>query len=619
MQVTAQVSTRRLTAILSADVAGYTRLMRADEATTVATLKQHRELMRAQIERHDGRVVDTAGDGLLAEFGSAVNALECAVAAQQRLAEQNADLPKDRKMQFRIGVNLGDVLAEDGRIYGDGVNVAARVQSLAEPGGICISGMVYSQIQHVLDLGYDFLGKQKVKNVVQPIPVYRIAVGPKLTRQRRWWLRFRDKRLALAGSLAALLLIVAVAWVVGARIGLDSPPGPDPLSIAVLPFTNLNNDPGQEYFADGITDDLITELTKIADLTVIARDSSFTYKGQSPDVRQVARKLNVRYVLEGSVRREAKQVRINAQLIDAATGKHLWADRYEGGMINIFALQDRITQKIVSALALKLTPSDRESVARQDTHSPEAYEDFLRGREHFFRYAKDDNPIAKRLYEKAIERDPQFAKAYVMLAWAHAFDFMNGWTDAPGRSLKLALKLAQQGIALDPSLPVAYFVKGLVYRARNEYTQALVEAEKAIALDPNYANAHVLAATLLYYAGRPQEGLERMEQAIRLNPHYPSNYPFHLGQAYYILQRYQEAIQALKQGLETNPTSERLHVWLAVAYAQSGNQKEAEWEVMEVLRLNPDFSLKRIAWATPFQDSKDMDHFLEGLRKAGFK
>ena len=617
--MTAQAPTRKLAAILSADVAGYTRLMRADEAATVAALKRCRELMRSLIEQHSGRVVDTAGDGLLAEFGSAVNAVECAVAVQQALAEQNAGLPEEREMQLRIGVNLGDVLAEDGRVYGDGVNVAARVQSLAEPGGICISGMVYSQIQHVLDLGYDFLGKQKVKNVAQPIPVYRIAVGPKLTRHRRWWLRFRDKRLALAGSLAALLLIVAVAWIAGARLGLVSPVGQDQLSIAVLPFTNLNKDVGQEYFADGITDDLITELTKIADLTVIARDSSFTYKGQPPDVRQVARKLNVRYVLEGSVRREARQVRINAQLIEAATGKHLWADRYDGRMENIFALQDKITQKIVSALALKLTPADRESVARQDTHSPEAYEDFLRGREHFFRYAKDDNPIAKRFYEKAIERDPKFAKAYVMLAWAHAFDFMNGWTDAPGHSLKLALKLAQQGIALDPSLPVAYFVKGLVYRARNEYTQALVEAEKAIVLDPNYANAHVLAATLLYYAGRPQEGLERMKQAIRLNPHYPSNYPFHLGQTYFILKRYDEAIQAFKQGLETNPTSERLHVWLAAAYAQSGNQQEAEWEVMEVLRLNPDFSLKRIAWATPFQDSKDMDHFLEGLRKAGFK
>ncbi|MBI3575288.1 MAG: adenylate/guanylate cyclase domain-containing protein [Gammaproteobacteria bacterium] len=617
--MTARAPKRRLAAILSADVAGYTRMMRADEAATLAALKRCRELMRSLIEQHSGWVVDTAGDGLLAEFGSAVNAVECAVAAQQRLAERNADLPKDRKMQFRIGVNLGDVLAEDGRIYGDGVNVAARVQSLAEPGGICISGMVYSQIQHVLDLGYDFLGKQKVKSVVQPIPVYRIAVGPKLTRHRRWWLRFRDKRLALAGSLAALLLIVAVAWVVGARTGVDSPPGPGQLSIAVLPFTNLNNDPGQEYFADGITDDLITELTKIADLTVIARDSSFTYKGQSPDVRQVAHKLNVRYVLEGSVRREARQVRINAQLIDAATGKHLWADRYDGGMDNVFALQDKITQKIVSALALRLTPGDRESVARQDTGSAEAYEDFLRGREHFYKYAKDGNQLAKGFYEKAIERDPKFAKAYAMLGWAHAFDFMNGWTDAPERSLKHALKLAQQGTALDPSLPVAYFVKGLVYRARNEYAQALVEAEKAIALDRNYANAHVLAATLLYYAGRPQEGLERMKQAIRLNPHYPSNYSFHLGQTYFILKRYDEAIEALKQGLEMNPTSERLHVWLAAAYAQSGNQKEAEWEVDQVLALNPEFSLKRIAWATPFQDSKDMDHFLKGLRKAGFK
>lgn len=615
----AQIPTRRLAAILSADVADYTRMMRANETATLATLKRCRELMQSLIERHSGRVVDTAGDGLLAEFGSAVNAVESAVAVQQALAEQNAGLPDDRKMQFRIGVNLGDVLAEDGRIYGDGVNVAARVQGLAEPGGICVSGMVYNQIQHVLDLSYDFLGKQKVKNVAQPIPVYRIAVGPEMPRRRRWWLRFRDKRVALAGSLAAALLIAALAWIVGARTGVDSPPGQGQLSIAVLPFANLSGDPGQEYFADGITDDLITELTKIADLTVIARDSSFAYKGQSPDVRQVARKLNVRYVLEGSVRRAAMEVRINAQLIDAATGKHLWADRYDGRVDNIFALQDKITQQIVSALALRLTPADRERVARQDTNSPEAYEYFLRGREQFFRYSKDGNQMAKRLYEKAIERDPKFTKAYVMLAWAHAFDFMNGWSDAPERSLKLALKLAQHGIALDPSLPVAYFVMGLVYRARNEYAQALVEAEKAIALDPNYANAHVLAATVLYYTGRPQEGLERMKLAIRLNPHYPSNYPFHLGQAYYILKRYPEAIQAFKQGLETNPTSERLHVWLAAAYAQSGNQEEAEWEVEEVLTLNPDFSLERIAWATPFKDSKDLEHFLEGLRKAGFR
>lgn len=441
-------------------------------------------------------------------------------------------------------------------------------------------------------------------------PAYRLA---KFVRRHRL-------RLLLGGALlTALVAITLYLHAVTEAERRVQALNTGQASIAVLPFANKSSDSEQEHLADGITDDIITELAKVPGLVVIARDSSFTYKGQSQDFREVARGLNVRYILEGSVRRAAKQVRINAQLIDASTGKHLWAERYDGDMGNIFGLQDKITQEIVSALALKLTPAERVGVARQDTSSLKAYEYFLRGREHFYRYSRQDNQIAKRYYEQALEDDPKFAKAYVMLAGAHMFDVQNGWSATPERSLERVLNLAERGIALDPSIPEAYFVTGLAYRAMNEYVKALGEAEKAIALDPNYANAHVLAATLLYYNGRPEEGLERMKLAIRLNPHHPSNYPFHLGQAYYVLKRYDKAIQAFQEGLKTNPASERLHVWLAAAYAQSGNKKDAEWEVDQVLALNPDFSLERIKQATPFKDPKDLEHFLESLRKAGLK
>lgn len=441
-------------------------------------------------------------------------------------------------------------------------------------------------------------------------PVYRLA---RFARRHRWRLLSGG---ALLTAFAAVMFYLHAVAETGHRVPALSA---TQASIAVLPFANESGDPEQEPLADGVTDDIITELAKVPDLVVIARDSSFFYKGRSQDFRELARKLDVRYFLEGSVRRAANQVRINTQLIDASNGERLWAERYDGDLGDIFSLPDRITQGVVSALTLKLTPAEHVGVAPRDTRSLKAYEQFLRGQQHFYRYSQQDNQIAKRYYEQALAEDPKFAKAYIMLARALMFDVQNGWSTTPERTLDRVLKLAERGIALDASIPEAYFVTGLAYRAMNEYDKALREAERAIALDPNYANAHVLAATLLYYTGRPAEGLERMKLAIRLHPLYPSNYPFHVGQAYYILKRYAEAIQAFRGGLQSNPTSERLHVWLAAAYAQSGNRQEAEWEVDQVLTLNPHFSLERIKQATPFKNSEDLERFLEGLRKAGFQ
>ena len=388
-------------------------------------------------------------------------------------------------------------------------------------------------------------------------------------------------------------------------------------SIAVLPFANLDSGSDQAYFADGISDDLITDLTKISGLFVISRDSSFAYKGEPVDLPKVAERLGVRYLLHGSVRRSGESIRINAQLTDARSGRQLWAERYDGEAKNIFTLQDQITQQIVSSLAVKLTAAERRHLARKDTHNVAAYENFLRGEERFFHYAKKSNREARALFDKAIDLDPSFSRAYAMLGWTHVFDFMNGWSEQPESSLINSEKFATKALSLNEFLPVAHFVRGLTYREKGEYVKALVEAQKAIDLDPNYANGYVLYATLLYYAGRPEEGLEGMKRAIQLNPHHPYNYPFHLGQAYFVLKRYREAIDAFKHGLMTNPASERLRVWLAAAYAQAGDIDQARWEMEQARIANPDISVANFRKVFPFTDEKDLELFLDGLRKAG--
>lgn len=447
-------------------------------------------------------------------------------------------------------------------------------------------------------------------------PAAELSSPSTATAPKRFW-RLQTRWVAFAAILLVTAAVLAALnpWV-GSEQGADrKAPGS---SIAVIPFDNLSGDPEQDYFADGVTDDLITGLAKIPDLLVIARDSTFFYKGQPLDVREVADKLNVRFLLRGSVRRVGQQVRINAQLIDAETGSHLWAEHYDGKMNNIFELQEEISRKIVSALATRVSIGERQDLGQPLTNNSQAYDFFLYGRQRFYLYLnKNENSKAREFFEKAIDSDPDFAMAYAMLGWTHVFDSMNGWSDDRVRSLHRGHDLATKAISLEKALPVAYFVTGLTYREQGEYVKALVEAEKAIKYDANYANAHVLLATLLYYAGRPEEGLERIQKAMQLNPHHPYNYTFHLGQAYFILGRYEEAIEAFKKGLETNPASERLHVWLAAAYAQAGNIDEAKWEIEQVKTANPQFSLERIQRAFPFKDPADLEHFVSSLRKAG--
>lgn len=389
-----------------------------------------------------------------------------------------------------------------------------------------------------------------------------------------------------------------------------------PVSIVVLPFNNLSSDPSQSFVADGIADSLITDLTKISGLLVIARHTAFKYRGESWDAADLARKLEVRFILHGSVQREAETLRINAQLMDATTGSEMWAERYDRSVQDIFGLQDRIARNVVSALSVDLTPAERNELANRDTDNLESYEYFLRGRERYFLFSRDDNRAARNFYLKAIELDPSFARAYAMLALTYRQEVVNGWSEDREQALESAMQLAEKAISLSATIPEAYFVKGLVHRERKEYFDAMLAAEKAIEIDPNYADGHVVAGSVLYLAGQAEEGLELVEKAMRLNPHYPHNYQLCQGQALYVMGSYDEAAHAFKEGLERYPQSERLHLWLAATYAQIGESEQAEWEMDQVYALNPGFSPSFLEHDSAFRYQTDLENFLDGVRKA---
>ena len=619
---------RKLAAILYADVVAYSRLTGEDEEGTHATLSMYLDVLTESIKTHGGKVVHFAGDAVLAEFSSVLQALASAVDGQRTINDHNERLTPQQQMQFRIGVNLGDVIVDRNDLYGDGVNIAARLETLAEPGGVCISQSVRDAVGNKLPYFYNFLGEKSVKNIANPVRAYHVSMDQQETSSElaSGMSGFGGKTL-WGGTLAAIIVAGAVLWLkpwvveemasVPTELESAEKTGNSPV-IAVLPFDNMSDSKEQAYFSDGMTEDLITDLSKVPGLTVIARTSSFSYRGRSMDVRSIAKNLSARYVLEGSVRRAGGKLRINAQLIDAETGLHLWAERYDAEAGDIFSLQDQITEKIVASLALTLNSGEREDIERPDTANLAAYELFLQGRDMFKRFSKNHTYLSRGYFKKALKLDPKYAHAYAMLAWSYVFEYTNGWSESNDEVLQTALDYANEAIALNDSIPVAYFAKGLVFRERYEYVQALVEAQKSIEIDPNYANGHVLLATLLYYAGRPAEGLAMIQKAQRLHPLHPSNYPFHEGQALFILKRYDEAINAFEKGLKQNDTSQRLRVWLAATYAQVGRQEDAQWEAEQVLMSDPNFSLKRLPQAFPFKDKKELDHIVGALRKAGF-
>ena len=600
---------RKLAAILSADVKGYSRLMGEDEIATIRTLTAHRATMTTLIQQHKGRVVDSAGDNLLTEFASVVDAVQCAVEIQQALKTKNADLPASKKMEFRIGINLGDVIVERERIYGDGVNIAARLEGLAEPGGICISGAVHDQVENKLNflhLGYEYLGEQAVKNIAKPVPVYRVRIDPETSLYP----------VGAAPRGRPLPLSPGQPQGVAPTISQPSLSLPDKPSIAVLPFANLSGDPEQEYFSDGITEDLITDLSKISGLFVISRNSVFLYKGKAVKPEQVSRELGVRYLLEGSVRKAGNQVRITAQLVDATTGYHLWADRYDRELQDIFAVQDEVTHKIITALRVKLTEGERGRLGRAPTNNLEAYEYFLRGLECYAHRTRESNEQARHMFERAVELDPHFAAAYARLGRVYMTSWAFQWNDdpqIPGR----AAALARQAVALDDTLPGAHQTLAYVYLQKKEFDQSLIEAERAVALDPNDADACVTLGEVLSCTGRPQEAVGLVEKALRLDPHYPPSYLFALGQVYYLTGQYEEAIMAFKRLLTRNPDHLRTHFFLAMVYHETGRKEEAQRQIEACRVLNPSSYMKRMRQIIPYKDQSLVNRWMKALRELG--
>ncbi len=581
---------RKLTVILAADIEGYSRLMGADEEATLETLDAYREIIDGLIARHDGRIFGTAGDSVLAEFASVVEAVRTAISIQDELEARNTELAEERRLRFRIGVNLGDVMVKGDDLLGDGVNVAARLEGLAEPGGICISGNVHEQIENKLDLGYEDLGFQDVKNIAKPVRAYRVVVEP------------------------------SPRAVTAPRPQPPRSPVTDKPSIAVLPFVNMSDDPKQDYFSDGITEDLITDLSKISGLFVVSRNAVFLYKGKAVKPVEVSQELGVRYVLEGSVRKAGDRVRISAQLIDPTTGYHLWAERYDRDLTDIFALQDEITEKIVAALEVKLTAGEQEQVARRYTDNLEAYDYFLRGRAYQLRTTKVANAQARKMLERAIELDPSFAGAYALLSHTHYRGWRHGWSEDP-HSLDRALEAAEKAVALDDSLPLAHTYLAWIYVWKKQHEQAIAEAERAVALDSNFAEGHAVLGNILSFAGRPEEAVASIKRAMRLDPHYPPNYLVYLARGYDLLGKHEDAIAALRLCITRDPDRYAAHKDLAVIYGLLGRREEAQAEVAEMLRLRPlsgfDNSLTDEMEKMPFKDQEVLERYLEGLRKTG--
>ena len=622
---------RKLTTLFSADVAGYSRLMGQDEAATVETITTYRDVMSVLIKQHRGRVVDSPGDNLLAEFSSVVDAVQCAVSAQKEFKARNAELREDRRMEFRIGINLGDVIQEGDRIYGDGVNIASRLEGLAAPGGICISKTAFDQIETKLPLGYEYLGEQTVKNITKPVGAYHVVMEPRVTvsdtiKEKTVKTMLRP-RLVLAFVVVILLIAGAVAmWNFSLR---PSPPPaevvskeatglelPDKPSIAVLPFANIGGDPDQEYFSDGITEEIITTLSKVPALFVIARNSVFTYKGKSVKVQQVGKELGVRYVLEGSVRKAGDRVRITAQLVDTATGGHLWSERYDRNLKDIFALQDEITMKILTAVQVKLTDGEQARLYAKGAVNLDSFMKVLQGMQYFYRFNRESNIQARRMFEEAITLEPKNAGAYTSLGWTYLMEVWFGPSESSGTYMERAAELAQKALALDDTLDPPHSLLGNIYLMSRQYEKAIDQAKRAVDLNPNGADVHAHLGMILNYVGRRGEAIGLLSKAIRLNPIPPNWYLFTLGDAYFLAGQHEEAVAAYKRALYSNPDDVRTHAGLAATYSLLGREEETRAAVAEVFRLEPTFSIGYVK-TLPFKNKADIELLIEALRKAG--
>jgi adenylate cyclase len=632
--MTTQEVKRKLATILSGDVKGYSRLLAKDEAGTVRTLNAHKEVMANLIQQCQGKVIDAPGDNVLAEFPSVADAVQCAVEIQKELKNRNDELPEHRRMEFRIGINLGEVSEKEEKIFGDGLNVAARIQSLADAGGICLSGIVYEQVKDKLELRYEYLGKQTVRNIAEPVRVYQVLpewqTASLVSRWKRIGLNYWKRINPAVKIIIALIVAANGVWQLYPRFIKPSVEVaskekmtfslPDKPSIAVLPFTNMSGDPKQEYFSDGLTEEIITALSKVPKLFVIARNSTFTYKGKPVKVQQVSEELGVRYVLEGSVRKTGNNIRITAQLIDALTGNHLWAERYDRNLSAIFAVQDEITKKIIAAMQVQLTEGEQAQALARGTNNLEAYLKCLQARELNGRHNPESNALARQLAQDAIALDPKYAGAYSILALTHQMDVWLGTSKSPKDSIAKAIELLQKSIILDDTYASAHAALGFIFSMTGQHDKAVAEGEKAVALNPNSADSHIMFGKILAFAGRYEESIPELKTAIRLNPIPPSGYLYSLGISYALTGHLDEAIAWGEKAVRREPNSQSTRLFMAAFYSRAGRDKEARIEAAEVLRINPKFSLEKFAKTVTYKNQEDVERTISApLRKAGLK
>ena len=614
---------RRLVAIFAADVVGYSRLMGEDEEGTLSALNSHlTELIEPLISEHNGRIVKTTGDGLLVEYSSVVDAVHCAVAFQKGMTERNADVPDNRKIEFRIGINVGDVIVQNDDVFGDGVNVAARLEGLADPGGICISRAARDQIRDKLNYGLEDLGEVEVKNISRPVRAFRILQDGKAAKAPSR-LASNKRRLAIAATLTAALIGGGGLWwwqpwierVAPTRPDRIAIPLPDKPSIAILPFANLSGDPEQEYFADGFTEDLITNVAQSRELFVIARNSTFTYKGRAVQIRQVAEELGVRYVLEGSVRRIGETIRITAQLIDAADGTHVWAKRYDQPAAKLFDVQDEVSREIAGTLLVNIGKADLAKASLKRPKSLSAYDYVLRARAKYRVFRKDTVIEARALAEKAISIDPDYAPAHALFGDTFILAYILQWEDA--RSLARAYAAARKAIEIDPLSSTSHALLGRVFLRRRQHDEAVAAIERSVALNPNRARPYAFLADALTFAGRAEEAVELLFVAMRLDPFYSPLYNLYLGRAYYFSQQYKKALSQLETCAARAPKFRACGMYLIPTYAELGRQADAERQIATLLKIAPKFSIAAsVQTHLPYVPSA-MQFYLRGLRKAG--
>lgn len=580
---------RRLAAILAADVVGYSRLMEADEAGTLARLKALRlGVIDPAVARHSGRMVKLMGDGALLEFASAVEAVTCAMEIQKLVAEHDLDVPVDARIRFRIGINVGDVIVDGDDLYGDGVNVAARLETLAQPGGIYISRSAADQVRDKIPVGIESRGSQSVKNIARPIEVFCV-VGDSAARN-------------------------TAAQAPAAR---HRPPMREKTSIAVLAFNNMSGDADQEYFSDGISEDIITDLAKLSDLHVIARNSSFAYKKSPVSLPEVAAALGVRYVLEGSVRKAGSKVRVTAQLIDATTGGHAWAERFDRELTDVFEVQDELTQQIVTALKVRLTTSERDRIADKPVADVTAHECFLRGREQVWLHTRAGNADARAYMAEVLRIDPNCAVAYAFTSFAHVNDYINGWAAEPEQALLTGLDLARRAIALDEQLPEGHFVLGVALLWNRQPDEALESVSRCIALAPSSAEGHILKAHIEMFKGNPAKSIETLDTYMKLDPVYPEIALQFLAEAQFLLGRFELAADTLTKRLARNPDATTAYALLASSLGHLGQIEAGRDAWAQVLRLEPNFSVERRRKLLPFKNPADFELRVEGLRHLG--